>query len=100
MTELEKAESTLAQFELAMNEGHPWLPGAFFNENPGLDSHIMNALDEWVRIKRIAEQAAPAKRVSLSDDPNWRPSGTTPVLPGSKEWVEVHDDQNDDQHQA
>jgi hypothetical protein len=88
MSKLEDAEATLADFERTLTEGHPWLPGAHFVRCPDLGSHILSALHEFVRVQRVAEQVKPAKRVSLSDNPNWRPSSVAPVLPGSKEWVE------------
>lgn len=78
MTELEIAEAALREFERSVKEGHPWLPGGTFKSNPGLEIYIEEALGTWVRIKKVAEQVNPARRVSLSEDPNWRPSAVAP----------------------
>lgn len=92
MTELEQAEMVLARFKESMEEGHPWVPGVAFVNNPGLDRHVLMALEDFARHHRALEQSKPAKRVSLSDNPNWRPSSVAPVLPGSKDWVEPDDE--------
>lgn len=65
MSELDLAQSALAAYEASLEAGHPWLPGGMFASNPGLDQHILSAMHEFVRVKRVAEQAKPAKRVSL-----------------------------------
>lgn len=66
-TDLEKAQGVLDQFKLNKAAGHPWLPGADFISNPGLDLYIEAALEGWVHAKRAAEQSKPAKRVSLTE---------------------------------
>lgn len=66
-TELEKAEDALASFRNWMKSGQPYLPGVDFISNPGLDVHILSALEDFVRVKRVAEQSKPAKRVSLTE---------------------------------
>jgi len=68
MTALEEAEAALATFKASMDEGHPWVPGGLFISNPGLDQHVLAAFHEFVRVRRVAEQAKPAKRVSLSGE--------------------------------
>jgi len=88
LTELEQAEAAQADFQRTREAGHPWVPGTALTKNPGLDLYIAAALESWVHLKRAQQQSQPAKRVSLSDNPNWRPSSVAPVLPGSKEWVE------------
>lgn len=94
MTALEEAKTALNTFKQTMAEGHPWMSGASFINNPGLDQHILAALEEFVRIQTVTKQALSrsARRVSLSDDPNWRPSGMAPISPKSKEWVHGKDD--------
>lgn len=94
LTPFEQAESALETFKRSMEEGHPWVPGSLFISNPGLDLYILAALQGFLHAKQVAEQVKPARRVSLSENPNWRPSSVAPVLPGSKEWVVVKDDDN------
>lgn len=79
MTELEQAEATLANFKRSMQDGHPWVPGVAFVNNPGLDRYILNALEEF-RMLRALEQDKPAERVSLTESP------TVPIVPGMREW--------------
>ena len=68
MTKLEEAEAVLADFKRSMDEGHPWLPGNVFIRCEGLSQHIVGALEDFVRVQRVAEQAEPAKRVSLAEE--------------------------------
>lgn len=108
MTPLEQAESALETYKRSMYEGHPWVPGALFTSNPGLDLYILAAFQGWVEASR-----EPHKRVSLSDDPNWRPSSVAPERllrrrPLSRkeavriidEWHGVPSGPNDDQGQT
>lgn len=67
MTALENAEAALDEFKHWMAEGHPWVPGLTFINNPGLDEHIRVALEEFVRLRKVEELAKPARRVSLTD---------------------------------
>ena len=81
MTPLQEAETALREYKRSVDQGHPWVPGGMFKTNPGLDQHLLNAFEEFVRLRVVEEQAAPAKRVSLSDDPNWLPSSVAPPRP-------------------
>lgn len=101
MTPFEQAESALATFKASMRDGHPWVPGGLFISNPGLDLYILAALQGWVEANRpdtckcrcregkhcggcghegCNYQKDPVRRISLSDDPDWRPSSVAPVL--------------------
>lgn len=67
-SKLERAEATLAAFKRNVDNGAPWLPGVEFINNPGLDKYIIGALEEFVRVQRVAEQSKPAKRESIGVD--------------------------------
>jgi hypothetical protein len=56
-TQLEAAESALAEFKRSMRSGHPWVPGVHFIKNPGLELYVQAALEGW------AEKHRPAKSV-------------------------------------
>lgn len=92
MTPLEEAQVVLDTYKGWLDQGNPWIPGLYFQNNPGLGQHILQALQEFVRLRQVEENARSAERVSLSNDPNWRPSSVAPVLTGSKEWVDGTDD--------
>lgn len=79
MTMLTNAEAALANYKRDLDEGHPWLPGHVFINNPGLGQHVLKAMEEFVRVQRVAEQAKPARRVSLTGD-----KGEGDVLPGEE----------------
>lgn len=79
MAALEEAKAVLEDFKRVLNEGHPWLPGNVFIRCPGLDLYVQAALEGFVYDRQVAENAKPAKRVSLSDNPNWRPSSVEPM---------------------
>lgn len=68
MTKLETAKATQAEFKRGMQDGHPWLPGLAFINNPGLDLHIVAALESYVHKLEVEEQVKPAKRVSLTEE--------------------------------
>ena len=88
----EDVQAVLDEFNRNVAGGHPWLPGAAFIKVPGLDDVVKGALEEFLRVLQVHDRSKPARRVSLSDDPNWRPSSVAPVLPGSKEWVDREGD--------
>lgn len=78
-TDLEKAQGVLDQFKIDKAAGHPWLPGATFISNPGLDLYILAALEQWVHTTRVAEQSKPARRVSLTEVPDGQNAGEGPA---------------------
>lgn len=75
MTKLESAEAILADFKMWMVKGHPWVPGAAFISNPGLDLFVQAALEGYAHTCRVAEQAKPAKRVSLTEVSDGKDAG-------------------------
>lgn len=57
-----EAEMALATYRRSMEDGHPWLPGGLFISNPGLDCHILAAMEAWVnRAFWLDVQACPRK---------------------------------------
>jgi len=48
-TDLMNAEIILETFKWDVRKGHPWVPGGCFISNPGLDKHIEEALEAWVK---------------------------------------------------
>ena len=46
---VEAAEHALAEFKRTVQEGQPWVPGAHFINNPGLDLYVIAALEGWAQ---------------------------------------------------
>jgi hypothetical protein len=103
MTPLEQAEKTLLSFRRWMEEGHPWVPGTDFINNPGLDLYIQAALVAYVHDRQTTEQSQPDRRPSsvaperLSRRRHLSRKEANMII---DEWHGVHSGQNDDQGQA